>query len=168
MDSIIETFHLDWKLFLAQAVNFGIVVFVLWKFAFKPLVKKMDERTKMIEDSYEKTKSLEQEQKDISILKDKIIFEARQESKKIIDEAGVQAKKYDETMKSRTHNEAAKILSQAKDMIMEEKNNMMNQVKAEASELVILAVQKVLQEKITPEMDKKLSEKAVAEIIKSK
>ena len=49
MDSIIETFHLDWKLFLAQVVNFTIVVFVLWRFAFKPLAKNLAERTRTIE-----------------------------------------------------------------------------------------------------------------------
>ena len=51
MDSIISTFHIDYKLMLAQLVNFGIIVGVLWYFVFKPLAAKMTERTKTIEKS---------------------------------------------------------------------------------------------------------------------
>ncbi len=49
MDSIIETFHIDWKIMIAQAFNFGVVFVVLYFFALKPLVKIMKERTEKIE-----------------------------------------------------------------------------------------------------------------------
>ncbi|OGI74392.1 hypothetical protein A3D42_00180 [Candidatus Nomurabacteria bacterium RIFCSPHIGHO2_02_FULL_41_18] len=49
MDSIISTFHIDWKIIIAQAVNFGIVFAVLYVFALKPLGKFMEERGKKIE-----------------------------------------------------------------------------------------------------------------------
>ena len=49
MEEIIKTFHIDWKLLIAQAVNFAIVVFALYKFAYKPLLKTMNERTAKIE-----------------------------------------------------------------------------------------------------------------------
>jgi F0F1-type ATP synthase membrane subunit b/b' len=49
MDSIISTFHVDLKLLIAQVINFGIIFFVLYKFAFKPIAKIMQERTNTIE-----------------------------------------------------------------------------------------------------------------------
>lgn len=49
MDSIIATFHIDWKIIIAQAVNFGVVFIVLYIFALKPLVKLMAERSGKIE-----------------------------------------------------------------------------------------------------------------------
>ena len=39
MDELVKTFHIDWKLIIAQTVNFTIVLGVLWYFAFKPLMK---------------------------------------------------------------------------------------------------------------------------------
>lgn len=48
MESIIETFHIDWKIIIAQAVNFGIVFTVLYIFALKPLAKLMAERSEKI------------------------------------------------------------------------------------------------------------------------
>ncbi len=48
MDSIISTFHIDWKVIIAQAVNFGVVFAVLYFFALKPLNKLMAERAEKI------------------------------------------------------------------------------------------------------------------------
>ncbi|KKP87434.1 MAG: ATP synthase F0, B subunit [Parcubacteria group bacterium GW2011_GWC1_35_8] len=48
MDSIISTFHIDWKIIIAQAINFIIVFVVLYMFALKPLGKLMAERTEKI------------------------------------------------------------------------------------------------------------------------
>jgi len=48
MESIISTFHIDWKIIIAQAVNFGVVFVVLYIFALKPLGKLMEERSEKI------------------------------------------------------------------------------------------------------------------------
>ena len=48
MDSIISTFHIDWKIIIAQAINFGIVFFILYVYALKPLSKLMEERGEKI------------------------------------------------------------------------------------------------------------------------
>ena len=48
MDSIISTFHIDWKIIIAQLINFGVVIGVLYFFALKPLVKLMAERAEKI------------------------------------------------------------------------------------------------------------------------
>ena len=48
MESIVSTFHIDWKIIIAQAVNFGIVFTVLYIFALKPLSKLMSERSERI------------------------------------------------------------------------------------------------------------------------
>ena len=56
MDSIISTFHIDWKIIIAQAVNFGVVFVVLYIFALKPLSKLMAERGERIETGIENAK----------------------------------------------------------------------------------------------------------------
>ena len=49
MESIVSTFHIDWKIIIAQAVNFGVVFVVLYIYALKPLGKLMKERGVKIE-----------------------------------------------------------------------------------------------------------------------
>ena len=161
MESIIQTFHLDWKLFLAQAVNFGIVVFVLWYFAFGPLVRNLTKRTKIIEKSLKDAKDIEEQHRKIIELKEQAINEAKIDAKKIIDEADEKSKKLEEDMRARMKNEARKILEKTKGDIEEEKNKMMNDVRREAAELIVLALEKVIPEKITPELDRKIAENAI-------
>ena len=56
MESIISTFHIDWKIIIAQAFNFGIVFTVLYIFALKPLNKLMAERALKISKGVEDAK----------------------------------------------------------------------------------------------------------------
>jgi F-type H+-transporting ATPase subunit b len=44
-------FGLDFPLFMAQAINFIIVAWLIWKFAFKGILGKMEDREKEISDS---------------------------------------------------------------------------------------------------------------------
>ena len=56
MESIISTFHIDWKIIIAQAINFGVVFTVLYIFALKPLGKLMAERAEKIAKGVEDAK----------------------------------------------------------------------------------------------------------------
>ena len=57
MESIISTFHIDWKIIVAQAINFAVVFIVLYIFALKPLSKLMKERTDTIAKGIDDAKS---------------------------------------------------------------------------------------------------------------
>jgi F-type H+-transporting ATPase subunit b len=48
MEPLIATFHIDWKIIIAQAVNFVVVFVVLYIYALKPLSKLMAERSEKI------------------------------------------------------------------------------------------------------------------------
>ena len=44
MDQLLHAFGIDVKLLLAQAVNFGVLLVVLWLVLYKPVMKTLDER----------------------------------------------------------------------------------------------------------------------------
>jgi len=164
MESIIETFHLDWKLFLAQVVNFTIVVIVLWRFAFKPLAKNLAERTKTIEKSLKQAKEIAEQREKMLKLREQAVLEAQIEAKKVIDETSNKMKEYEDQIKVKTQNQAEVILTKAKADIQEEKGKMLSDVRQEAADLVVMALEKVLQEKVSADLDKKLAEKAIDSI----
>src|ERR1035437_5787280 len=47
---IIQDFGISWPFFIAQVLNFSVVAFILWKFAFKPVLATLDERQRRIAD----------------------------------------------------------------------------------------------------------------------
>lgn len=161
MESIIETFHLDVKLFLAQLINFTIVFLVLYFFALKPLIKIMQERSEKIEkglsDAEEaKKKLIEMEQKEKAVLQ-----KTRAEAQAIISQAQSIALKNKEEIISESKNQAEKILAEAKSKIEKEKEKLFLEVKSEIGALVVLATEKMLAEKIDEEKDKELIERVV-------
>ena len=97
-------------------------------------------------------------------LRELAVLEAQIEAKKVIDETSNKMKEYEEQMKVKTQNQAEVILTKAKADIQEEKGKMLSEVRQEAADLVVMALEKVLQEKVSPDLDKKLAEKAVNSI----
>ena len=61
LENISTTFGLNWPFFIAQVVNFFLVIFVLKKFAFGPVQAILDQRRTRIADGENKLKRIEQQ-----------------------------------------------------------------------------------------------------------
>lgn len=166
MESIIETFQLDLGLFIAQVINFFIVVVVLWYFALRPLNDKMNDRTKTIEKSLKEAEEISKNLQFSEEEKNQIISEARKESQQIILESKVQAEKAKNDIITKAEAESAKVAEESKKMLAGEKEKMLAEVKAEISELIVLASEKVLGKSVNKEIDSKVVAEAVNEISK--
>lgn len=161
MDELIKTFHIDWKLIIAQLVNFAIVLFVLKKFAYEPVLKMMNERTNKIEKGLKdaedaKNKVLEMESKEKEVLK-----EAREKAQEIIKKSEETANKNKEEIILEAKKQSEKIASEGQKKMEEERNKIMSEVKSEISGLVISATEKLISEKIDKIKDKELIEEAI-------
>src|SRR5580692_3744415 len=102
---IVGDFGLSWPFFLAQVLNFTIVAFVLWRFAFKPVLATLDERQKKIASGLQyademKAKLEAAQQESVASAK-----RAQAEAAKIIDEARKSAKEF---LDKQTQESAAK------------------------------------------------------------
>lgn len=164
MEELINTFHIDWKLLIAQLVNFGIVVFVLYKFAIKPLSKTMDQRTAEIEKSLDDAKKIEGDLAKLAEDKEKAMLEAKKQAQEIIEKARKQGEVQGKTMVDDAKKEVQTVIAAAKEQIAQEKQAMIKDVKAEVSNLVIKATAKVLEKVTTKEVDAKLVEESLKEI----
>jgi F-type H+-transporting ATPase subunit b len=158
---LISTFGIDWKLLVAQLINFFVLFFVLKRYAYGPIVKMLDERKDKIEkgikDSEAATKKLsEMEQKEKETLD-----AAREEAQKIMKIAEETGKSIQASIVTTAHQEADKMIADAKKKIEGEKEKLMHEVKAEISGLVVMATEKILNEKIDSNKDKELIEKAI-------
>jgi len=164
MDEFVQTFHVDWKLLIAQLVNFGIVLFVIWRFALKPLMGIMAKRSEEIEKSLSDAKRIERELAETEQIKDDRLLEAKKEAQQIIALASAEAEKIRTTKIEQTKQEIQKVVDQTKVQIAAEKVAMLREAKQELGNLVISATEKVLAKKITSAEDKALVEHAVTSL----
>ena len=92
MSELIRHFGIDWKLLLAQAVNFLILLVVLKKFAYGPILKILKKRKDEIEKGLKFTKEAGERLEQIGEEKEAVLKEARGEALGIVSQAENTAK----------------------------------------------------------------------------
>ncbi|MFH1822228.1 MAG: F0F1 ATP synthase subunit B [Patescibacteria group bacterium] len=161
MESLIETFHIDIKLLVAQIVNFGIVFLALYFFALKPLAKVMQERTKKIEKSLEEAKEIEKKLANTEEDYSNKMSEAKKEANIIIEKAKNQAENKREELLKKAKEEIGAIIEQEKAKMQTEKAKTLKEIKADIADLVVASVEKILGKNLSSQDDKEIVKKVI-------
>ena len=157
-------FGIDGKLILAQAINFAIVAFLLWRFAFKPVMATLDERQHKIAEGLQfaeeaKTQLAETEKRQAEVLR-----EANAEAQKILHEARENANRFEEKMKDETASQIDEMRKRAEESNELERQKMLSEVRQEIARLVVLTSGKVLQRELGDDEKARLDKAAAEEI----
>lgn len=162
MENIVEMFHIDIKLVIAQMANFVIVFFVLFKFVISPLQQVMKERTEKIEKSLEDAKSISAKLDETKKETDNIIAAARKEADEILEEAKSIAEKKQEQSVEKARQEIAAIIKQEKERMENEKIASISEIKKEIANFVVSSVEKVIGEKVDTEKDREIINRVIS------
>jgi F-type H+-transporting ATPase subunit b len=160
MESIINTFHIDFKIIVAQILNFGIVFAVLYFYALKPLNKLMKERGDKIEKGIKDAKSNAEILNNTKIEYEGALAKARREADKIFQEGKKEAEAKKVLMLEKAKEEVAVMVEGGKKNLENEKIKMVNEAKEEITSLSIKIAEKILGKKI----DESFNEKTMKEL----
>ena len=163
MEELVKTFHIDIRLILAQLVNFFIVLGVLYKFAYKPTLSLLNDRTAKIEKSLDDAKQIEEKLAAQEVEYKKIVGEARQAAQQILDKAGTVAEEKREALIAKAKEEIGVIINKEKEKMLSEKAETMKELKREVAELVGLSLEKLVGAKLAGKEDQELIKKLVKE-----
>lgn len=164
MNSLIQALGLDLRILLAQFFNFALLVFVLWRFAYQPIFKILEERRKKIEKGLDDAHKAELRLQDSSNESKEIIANSRREASAFIEEAQKKAEiKYQEIIASASEDIAKQSASELK-KIEAKREALFAEVKKEVASLVTLSVEKFLKENMDGDKDQKLIEKIVKDL----
>lgn len=164
MSELIRHFGIDWKILAAQIVNFFILLFILKRFAYGPILRMLKKRKEEIERGLKFTKDAEDRLEKIGEEKEAVLKEARGEALNIVSSAENTAKARKDEIAKEAIKKSEVIVLEAKRVIAEEKAKMGDEVYKEAGELVRLAVAKVLGKIPAEERDSKLIQEALQEL----
>src|SRR3989338_3461425 len=162
MDSLIETFHINAGLLLAQMANFAVVVAVLYFFVFKPLLRVMEERKKRIEDGLRFAKQAEDDLKNAQSKGEQVVLEARRRADGEIESAKHLAEEKKKGILESA--EAERTIATAKAMGESERKHIIGQSKGDILDLAFAAAAAALGKKITEQEDKKFTERIIKEL----
>lgn len=145
MDELITTFHIDWKLMIAQIVNFGLVFAALYLIAAKPLAKLIKDRNKEITDGLENAEKASLELKNANLQKEEIIKDAKKDATKILVASEKDGKDIIKDAKDKANLEKEEIIKQARIDAEKEKKHAKDEVNKEAAELVSDGIKKLIE-----------------------
>jgi F-type H+-transporting ATPase subunit b len=143
---------------------FTILLIILKKYAWSPLLKSLRDREQGIKDSIEKAEYLKQEAEKMLSEHRKMIAKADEESRKIINESKSMAEKMRNDLMSKTNEDAARMISQAKSEIEREKIAALNTLKDEIANLAVQAAGKIIDENLDANKQKKLIDNFINKI----
>jgi F-type H+-transporting ATPase subunit b len=161
MDSLIETFHIDLKLLVAQVVNFAIVVSVLYFFALKPLLRTMRERTVKIEKGLKDAEEIEMKLRKTEADYERELDRAKEEAARIMKQASELAEEKRERMIDKAKEEIGQIINEEKEKMRREKDKVLKEMRAEVAGLVGLSLEKVLEAKLDKKADLEMIKRVV-------
>lgn len=159
--SVAGTFGLRADLFVAQLINFLLVLLVLWKFAYKPILKALDEREKKIAKSVLDAEQITKRLQDAEKEKADILRFAREEAdafaRKSLEET--QARKTE--MVAAAKQEVERVIAHGKTQLVQEHDAMLVAMRKEIVEIAIAAAAKVVGETMTEKKSQSLAEEIV-------
>src|SRR5882724_11377843 len=91
MIELIEKFGIDWRILLAQVVNFIVVLIVLGKFVYKPVMKMLNKRREDIEHGIKSAKEAEEKLRDADNMRLRTEKEAKEQAFQVISKAEADA-----------------------------------------------------------------------------
>ncbi|HLD21790.1 MAG TPA: F0F1 ATP synthase subunit B [Patescibacteria group bacterium] len=162
----IHALGLDVKLLIANIINFVILMYILKKIAYKPLLQFVHERTKKIEEGVKNAELATQQLAEASSEKEQVLTEARKEAQAIIEQAKKQASEQAQSIIDASHTESERVITAAKEQIAVERTEALKDAKKQVANLTILATKKLLQEEIDEAKSKAFIERTLAEINK--
>lgn len=164
MEKILSDFGVQPLLLLAQAVNFLVLLYILKRLLYKPILKVLEERKRTIEESLNNAEEIKRKLEETAEEEQKRILAAAREGEKIIKEAQDAGVLLIEESKKRAESLYQEILDQAHSQVKADREKMMQEMREHLSEFVMIAMEKVAGKAFDRSKQKKLVDDAVREL----
>lgn len=149
LTKITQEFGINLPFFFAQVLNFSVVAFILWKFAFKPVVATLDERQQKIASGLKYADEMQAKLAATQQESAAIIKQSQLEAARVIDEARRTAKEFLDRQTQEASTKANDLLVKAQQAIELEHKKMLADTRGEIARLVVVTTERVLAQKLS-------------------
>ena len=164
LENIQRTFGLNLPFFIAQVLNFFLVIFVLKKFAFGPIQKILEQRHARIAEGEEKLKRIERQLAESEKTTAAALAAAHGEAVRRITEARDGAAAFREQKSQEAINQAQQILAKAEAAARADRDRLSLELKREFGRLVAATTSQVTGKVLTLEDQQRINEDALAKV----
>ena len=159
--------ELDPGLMIWAWVTFFVLLLILYKVAWKPILSVIDNREKSIKDSIEEAENSRQEAEQLLIKHKEMIDSAASEAQSLLKENRALAEKTKQEIIEQAKYSAQKMLDKAKIEIEKEKESALLSLRTEVADLTISATKKIINESLDESKQRALIDDFIQKIPKS-
>ena len=158
VEQIARTFGVDWSHLVAQIISFSIVCLLLHRYAYKPILKMLEERRQQIAAGIADSEKIKAELAQTETQRREIMLKADAQAAKLIEEAHAAAARVKEQETQKAIAVAEQIIVKSREAAMQEHARMLTELKLEVGRLVVQATAKITGKVLTADDQRRLAE----------
>jgi len=164
IEQIARTFGVDWPHLIAQMISFCIVCFLLYRFAYKPVLQMLEDRRQLIAQGLANAEKIKAELARTEVQRQEVMAQANVRATEFINEARAAA---DGLLKQETRKAIAaaeEIVVKAQQAAAQDHARMLTELKQEVGRLVVQTTTAVIGKILTPEDQRRLAEETAKQL----
>lgn len=147
MEKILEVFGIDWRLLAINIVNFGILLFALWYFAYGPIMAVLERRREKIAEGIRNAELAERELQETEASRAAVLAKAGKEADALIAHGREKGVAKEKELIAAGEAAADSLLKDAENQAKELKAQAISESREEVAKLVVLGMEKMMKEK---------------------
>ena len=140
----LQTLGINLPSLLWHTINFLVLIALLWRFLYKPVIRMLDERSNRIKESMERAETIKEQLARTNEETRLALESARKEAQALADQASQIGEQIKAQARRDAQAEADKILERARQQIEQERRQAVAEARQEMANLVVMAAGKVL------------------------
>jgi len=161
IQQIASTFGVDWPHLAAQIISFSIVCILLHRFAYKPILKILEERRLQIAQGLADTEKIRAELAKAEAMCREIILQANGQATKLIEEAHTAAAHVQQEETQKAIAAAEQILVKSREAAAQEHARMLAELKRDVGQLVVQSTTMITGKILTKEDQRRMAEETI-------
>ncbi len=165
VETIAKTFGVDWPHLIAQIISFAIVCALLFRFAYRPVLKMLEERRQQIALGQANAEKIKAELDRTEAMRHEVMMKANTQAAQLIEEARAAAARLQEQEVQKAVAAAQQIVAQSRDAAAHDYARMLAELKREVGSLVIQTTAAVTGKILTAEDQRRLAEETEKRLV---
>jgi F-type H+-transporting ATPase subunit b len=164
IEKITRTFGVDWSHLIAQIISFSIVCAVLYRWAYRPILKMLEERRTQITQGLANTEKIKAELAKTETQRQEVMAKANAQASNIIEEARAAAVRVQQLETQKAVATAQQIIAKSQEAAAQDYARMLADLKREVGRLVVQTTATVSGKVLTAEDQRRLAEETAKQL----
>lgn len=149
-------------------VTFALLLGILWKFAWNPILGALEAREEAIRKTIDDAERLQAEAETVLEEHRQRLAEARAEGNRVLDEARQAGETMKQDIMDKARQESERMMERARRQMELETEQAIQTIRSKAADLALEAAEKILERSLTDADHRRLADEAVAELVEGR